>query len=105
MPVRSPQNRLKPTLEIELTDDTEFSGALLRRLRESANATLQDVADITKISKRYLRALEENDYSALPAAVYVRGFVTEYARALGLDSKRVAKSYMSLYKRYREEGA
>jgi flagellar biosynthesis protein FlhG len=94
---------LNPSLSIDVTPDTEFSGSLLRRLRESADASLDDVADITKISKRYLHALEENDFDTLPAAVYVRGFVSEYARALGLDSKTVSKSYMSLYRRYRGE--
>ena len=87
-----------------LTPDTEFGGALLRRLRESAAASLDDVAEQTKVSKRYLMALEENDFAALPAAVYVRGFVSEYARALGLDSAQVAKSYMALYNRYRGGG-
>ncbi|MEE8409055.1 MAG: helix-turn-helix domain-containing protein [Myxococcota bacterium] len=96
--------RLKPTLEIDLTPDTEFSGALLKRLRESADATLNDVAEITKISKHYLRALEENDFDALPAAVYVRGFVFEYARAMGLDGKMVTSSFMRLFERYNKRG-
>ena len=95
---------MKPNVAFEVTSDTECSGSLLRRLRESADANLDSVAEITKISKRYLHALEENDFESLPAAVYVRGFVSEYARALGLDPKLVSKSYMSLYKRYRGEG-
>ncbi|MBI3180102.1 MAG: helix-turn-helix domain-containing protein [Deltaproteobacteria bacterium] len=96
--------RLTPNLDTPLGSDTEFSGALLRRLRESAEATIDDVADITKINKRYLRAVEEHDYAALPAAVYVRGFVCEYARALGLEAEVVAKSYMTIYQRYKGEG-
>lgn len=98
------RRRLVPSPDIVLTPDTEFGGALLRRLRESAAASLDDVAEQTKVSKRYLTALEENDFAALPAAVYVRGFVSEYARALGLDSAQVAKSYMALYNRYRGGG-
>lgn len=97
------RRRLQPRAVLEVGPDTEFSGSLLRRLRESADATLEDVAEITKVSKRYLAALEENDFDTLPAFVYVRGFVGEYARALGLDSKLVATSYMSLYRRYRGE--
>ncbi|OGQ80822.1 MAG: hypothetical protein A2289_21120 [Deltaproteobacteria bacterium RIFOXYA12_FULL_58_15] len=96
--------RLQPSLDIQLSDDTEFSGSLLRRLRESADATVQDVADITKIGKRYVHAIEENDFSSLPAAVYVRGFVAEYARALGIDPLMVARSYMALYARYKNGG-
>lgn len=107
-PVPAPSRRgrlLQPRLGIEVTSDTEFSGGLLRRLRESAEANLDAVSEITKISKRYLHALEENDFDTLPAAVYVRGFVSEYARALGLDPKLVSNSYMNLYKRYRGEGS
>ena len=97
------RRRLRPVATIDVGPDTEFSGSLLRRLRESAEATLDDVADITKISKRYLSALEENDFDTLPAFVYVRGFVSEYARALGLDARMVTQSYMSLYRRYHGE--
>ena len=96
--------RLRPKPDFEITADTEYSGALLRRLRETADATLDDLAEITKVSKRYLRALEDSDFEALPAAVYVRGFVAEYARALGLDTTIVCKSYMSVYKRHRVDG-
>lgn len=96
--------RLVPSGEVEITPDTEFSGTLLRRIRESAGADLSQVAEITKIGKGYLRAIESNDFDALPAAVYVRGFVVEYARALGLDSKQVASSFMALYERYRDGG-
>ena len=59
------------------------------------------MAEVTKIRKGYLRALEENDFDGLPAAVYVRGFISEYARVLGLDTQMVAKSYMALYERYK----
>lgn len=97
--------RLFPDLEtLNFTDETEISGSLLRRLRESCDASVAEVAAITKISKRYLRALEENDYGELPAAVYVRGFVREYARALGMDPDAVARGYMSLYERYNTGG-
>jgi hypothetical protein len=100
----SRRRTLKPRVS-EIAEDTEFSGALLRRLRESAEASLNDLSEITKISKRYLHALEENDFNTLPAGVYVRGFISEYARALGLDCAKVAESYMGLYRRYRGESA
>jgi curved DNA-binding protein CbpA len=101
---RRRRRRFAPSVPVEISADTEFSGALLRRLRESAGATHDDIAELTKISKRYIKALEANDFDTLPAPVYVRGFVSEYARVLGLDAKAVSRSYVSLYKRYRGEG-
>lgn len=95
--------RLAPTIAVELTAETEFNGSLLRRLRESCGASIDDVAEITKINKRYLKAIEENDFASLPAAVYVRGFILEYAKIMGLDGAQVAKSYMDIYKRYRTD--
>ncbi len=96
--------RLAPKPDAPITPETEFTGAYLRRLRESANASLDDMCEITKVGKRYLRAIEDGDFEALPAAVYVRGFVVEYARALALDPSQVAKSFMGLYKRFKGEG-
>lgn len=93
--------QLHAALAADLTPETELNGALLRRLRESAEASLEDLVDITKINRRYLIALEQDDWDSLPANVYVRGFVSEYARALGMDAHFVAKSYMSQYLRRR----
>ena len=98
-PSELPRLRLQPDAGIELTPETEFSGAMLRRLRESCQGTVDDVAEITKISRRYITALEEEDFDALPAAAYVRGFVAEYAKAMGLDQALVCKSYMVLYRK------
>ena len=50
--------------------------------------------DATKVSTTYLRCIEEEAFDRLPAPVYVRGFVTAYASAIGLNPKRVATSYM-----------
>jgi cytoskeletal protein RodZ len=46
----------------------------------------------------YLQALEAELFAKLPAFVYVRGFLAEYARALGLDVERVKQSYLARYK-------
>lgn len=100
----SPHRKLlRPTLSLEYGETLEVTGALLRQLRESAEASLQELSDITKISKRYLVAVESDDYASLPATVYVRGFVSEYARALGLEAREVAKSYMAQYQRHRAQ--
>lgn len=103
--VSGKRKRLSTVALPNITPETEFSGALLRQLRESCEMSLDELSDATKINKRYLHAVEENDFETLPAPVYVRGFVSEYARALGLDPKAVRDSYMVLYKRYRGSGS
>ena len=95
---------LTPEVLNQLTADTEFSGVLLKGLRETAGLSLEDMAAITKISKRYLRAIESDDFATLPAKVYIRGFVGQYARVLGLDSGRVSQSYLRLVEQGLQEG-
>ncbi len=90
---------LTPDILAELTADKEMSGSLLKTLRETAGLSLDEMVATTKISKRYLRAIEADDYATLPAKVYTRGFVTLYAKALGLDAERVATSFMELVER------
>ncbi len=75
-------------------DEGPYDGARLRRTRLARGIDLDRIAAITKISPSYLRFLEEDRYQDLPASVYVRGFVTAYARCLGLDPERVAPAYM-----------
>jgi curved DNA-binding protein CbpA len=99
---KSKRKILKPTITV--TADTEFNGGVLRNLRESAGASLDELAEMTKVGKRHLIAIESNDFAALPAAVYTRGFVAELARAMGLDPTPVAKSYMALFAKHRGAG-
>jgi flagellar biosynthesis protein FlhG len=78
----------------ESAEDGPFDGARLRRWRIARGIELDRVASTTKISASYLRSLEEERFDALPATVYVRGFLTAYARAVGLDANRVVPHYM-----------
>jgi len=77
---------------------TEFSGPLLRQIREAIGIELREIAEKSKISMAYLQALEGEVFAKLPAAVYVRGFLSEYARALGLDAERVKQTYLERYR-------
>jgi hypothetical protein len=71
------------------------SGALLRAARQRRGLTLQQVSESTRISTRYLDAVEREDFTTLPsAAAFVRGYVREMSRLLGLDVDRVVAGYM-----------
>ncbi|PYQ51802.1 MAG: hypothetical protein DMF59_06705 [Acidobacteria bacterium] len=68
-------------------------GEELRREREIRGISLKEIADATKISKRFLEAIERNDHRTLPAPVFTRGFIREYARYLGLNSDEIVNRY------------
>jgi hypothetical protein len=68
-------------------------GEELRREREIRGISLKEIADATKISKRFLDALERNDHRTLPAPVFTRGFVREYARYVGLNAEEMVNRY------------
>jgi len=86
-----------------ITPDTEFSGALLRAVRESQGTSLDQISERTKVGTNYLRCIEEDAFKSLPAAVYVRGFVTEFAKCLRLDPEQVSQSYLRRYKARMED--
>jgi len=79
----------------EVSPQTEFTGPLLRQIREAIGVELREIAERSKIGMAYLQALEGEVFGKLPAAVYVRGFLAEYARALGLDAERVKQTYLA----------
>ena len=85
-----------PEPVIEIGD--EVTGPVLRKIRESRGLDLAEISQRTKISERHLRSIEEERFSEMPAAVYVRGFVTEYARMLRIDASRVAELYLRRFR-------
>ncbi|MBA3819299.1 MAG: helix-turn-helix domain-containing protein [Deltaproteobacteria bacterium] len=82
----------------DVSPATIFTGPLLRQIREAIGIELREIAEKSKIGMAYLSALEGDHFGKLPAAVYVRGFLSEYARALGLDGERVKQTYLARFK-------
>ena len=68
-------------------------GEKLRKLRGDTHVPLSEVARSTRIRVRYLEYLENGEYEKLPADVYVRGFLRNYARFLGVDETILMKLY------------
>jgi len=68
-------------------------GEELRREREIRSISLREIADATKISTRFLEAIERNDHKTLPAPAFTRGFVRAYARYLGLNAEEMVNRY------------
>lgn len=87
-----------PVFEESIIRETAFRGEFLRKVREYRKVSIDELSEFTKISRSYINAIESEEFKALPAAVYVRGFVTQIAKALKLESEKVALGYMSYYK-------
>jgi flagellar biosynthesis protein FlhG len=87
-----------PTSSETGAEDVELpevlTGADLRRIREARGVSLRHIANVTKIGTRFLEYIEEDRFAFLPAPVYLRGFLQEYARMVSLDARRVAEAYM-----------
>ena len=71
------------------------TGADLKHFRESRGVTLAKIAADSKVGKRTFEDIEGDRFERLPAVVYVRGFLQEYARAVGLDPRATAESFLA----------
>lgn len=69
-------------------------GPWLRRQREMREITLREISDASKISIRYLQALEDERFDLLPAMVFAKGFLRQYARYVGLDPDEVVNRFL-----------
>jgi cytoskeleton protein RodZ len=69
-------------------------GENLRRERELRGIDLRDIAEATKISVRFLQALEADRVDILPGGIFPRAFVRQYARYLGLDPERLVAEFL-----------
>jgi flagellar biosynthesis protein FlhG len=87
--------------EPEVTPETEFTGGLLKRIREARGVDLLEIAQRTKIGASHLRAIEDERWELMPAQVYLRGFLVEYARFLRLDANRVSRTFLERYHKAR----
>ncbi|HEX2252837.1 MAG TPA: RodZ domain-containing protein, partial [Thermoanaerobaculia bacterium] len=72
-------------------------GTWLRRQREMREIDLREVAEKTKISLRYLKAMEQDRFEVLPAPIFARGFLREYAKYVGLNADEVVNYYLSIH--------
>lgn len=84
--------------ELAIKNCEEWSGDFLKKVREYKKISIDTLQESTKVNPWYLRALETMDFKNLPATVFVRGYVVQLAKELGLDEKIVADSYMKIYK-------
>jgi len=104
-PAPTPRPPLENPFEAaNIPEDTLLCGVILAKLREVQGLDLGSIADRTKISLKTLEAIEADDYSALPALIYVRSFLKQLAVLLHLDPARVVNDYLVGYEASKSSG-
>lgn len=90
-------------MEDKIRDCSIYNGPFLKEIREYKNVTVERMAEMTRVSKNHIRAIENEDPTQLPADVYVRGYVYQYAKVLKLNPEAVAASFLFYYKKLKSE--
>ncbi len=65
----------------------------LTRFRTKAGISLEDIANGTKISLRFLRAIEEEEFDKLPGGIFSTSYLRQYADAIGYDASELLAFY------------
>ncbi len=73
-------------------------GNYLKEQRLKAGLSIKEISRGTRIRSEYLKALEEEQFSKIPGEVYIKGYINEYLRFLGIDPKEA----LELYKKARQ---
>lgn len=90
---------VNPDFEKEIAEQKVFDGPFLKKVRLYKNISIEHLVKETRIGRSYLNAVETDDFSSLPAPVFLRGFIIQFARHLGLDENLVVSSYLSRVKK------
>jgi cytoskeletal protein RodZ len=65
----------------------------LAETRLKSGRTLEQIADATKISIRFLRAIEAEEFSQLPGGIFSRSYLTQYAGQIGIEASGLIETY------------
>src|SRR5260370_19862797 len=71
-------------------------GEKLRLARETRGIALREISEQTRISMRYLEAIESDDYRRLPGGIFNRSFIRAYAKHIGYDEQEAIEEYSTM---------
>ena len=95
-----PAESLKVNIDADLQ---QMPGLFLQQSRKALGLSLQDVATRTKVRASILQDIEEQRFDFLPAPVYLRGFLREFARMVNVpDADALIDAFMARYKNDKE---
>ncbi|RKZ05366.1 hypothetical protein DRQ05_06550, partial [bacterium] len=77
----------------EILNSEQTVGEIFLEARKKAGLSLEDVSEETKIPRAMLEHIETDNFDAMPAKVYARGFIKSYAQMLGLDTEYILNKY------------
>ena len=73
------------------------SGPELKEVRERQGVSMEYLVEITRVRKTYLQAIEAENFAALPAGVFIRGFLNQLARELHIPAEPLVTSFLKRY--------
>jgi curved DNA-binding protein CbpA len=93
-----PENPAQEPIQEDFTapEEAPITGAYLKEIRIRKSLTIEDVARVTKIPARFIKAIEENQKENLPTRVYLQGFVKNLASLYRLDPQNTVKTYLEI---------
>ncbi len=103
-PASAPSARSEECVPVESRDigkaaivleEAGYSGPALRQYRQALGVTLDQIHIATRIGVPQLCAIEDEDDSGLPHEVYLKAYLVQYSRQLGLNPETVAKGYLA----------
>ncbi len=80
-----------------------YSGNTLKEIRLSKGIKLDDVTESTKITKRHLLNIEEENFLDLPERVYFKGFLASYAKYIGVNEGEVLKQILDRFDKWEDK--
>jgi cytoskeletal protein RodZ len=64
--------------------------------RQKRGVTLEQIAEKTKISMRFLRAIEDGEYEKLPGGIFAKSYLRQYASVIGLEEAELLDHYSAI---------
>lgn len=93
-PSRRAENEHRESIVRNVTLGESITGPQLKEIRSQANIALEDVFEATRISTKILRAIEEENFAALPSTLYLKSFLQSYARFFQMNPEKVSEGYL-----------
>jgi hypothetical protein len=82
-------------LEPDVETVQEWTGEEIRKVRLARECAIEHLVEVTRIRKSYILAIEDEDFSKLPAPVFVRGFILQIGRELKIPTDRLVRTYLA----------